>query len=68
MPEYDPDSEVNSLCMTIDSWISSIQRVNSSDNFPKISHTASLRLMKKLSILESTINVVQESLVERTDD
>ena len=68
MPEYDPDSEVNSLCMTIDSWISSIQRVNSSDNFPKISHTASLRLMKKLSILENTINVVQESLVERTED
>ncbi len=68
MPEYDPDSEVNSLCMTMDSWISSIQRVNSSENFPKISHLASLRLMKKLSILENTINIVQESLVERTQD
>ena len=68
MPEYDPDSEVNSLCMTMDSWISSIQRVKSSENFPKISHIASLRLMKKLSILENTINIVQESLVERTQD
>ena len=66
MPEYDPDAEVNSLCMTIDSWISSIKRVNNSDNFPKITHIASLRLMKKLSLLENTINAIQESLVERT--
>ena len=68
MPEYDPDSEVNSLCMTIDSWISSIKRVKSSENFPKITHIASLRLMKKLSLLENTITQVQESLVERTGE
>ncbi len=68
MPEYDPDSEVNSLCMTIDSWISSIQRVKNSENFPKISHGASLKLMKKLSIIENTINAVQELLVERTNN
>jgi hypothetical protein len=66
--EYDPDSEVNSLCMTIDSWISSIQRVKNSENFPKISHGASLKLMKKLSIIENTINAVQELLVERTNN
>lgn len=66
MPEYDPDSEVNSLCLTIDSWISSMNRVSSSDNFPKITKAARLKLMKKLSILEHTINVIQESMVERT--
>ncbi len=66
MPEYDPDAEANSLCMTIDSWISSIKRVNNSENFPKITHIASLRLMKKLSLLENTINSIQDSLVERT--
>lgn len=66
MPEYDPDAEVNSLCMTIDSWISSIKRVSNSDNFPKITAKASLRLMKKLSQLENTINSIQEELVERT--
>ena len=66
MPEYDPDAEVNSLCLTIDSWISSMNRVSSSDNFPKITKVASLKLMKKLSILEHTINVIQESMVERT--
>lgn len=67
MPEYDPDSEVNSLCLTIDSWISSIQRVKGSENFPKITNTASLKLMRKLTALEHTINIIQESLVERTD-
>ena len=66
MPEYDPDAEVNSLCLTIDSWISSIQRVKSSTSFPKITNTACLKLMKKLSVLEHTVNLIQESLVERT--
>ena len=67
MPEYDPDAEVNSLCMTIDSWISSIQRVHNSENFNKITNKASLCLMKKLSFLESTVNNIQESLVERNN-
>ena len=67
MPVYDPDSEVNSLCMTIESWISSIERVRNSDNFSKITSKASLHLMKKLSFLEHTINSMQESLVERTN-
>lgn len=67
MPQYDPDAEVNSLSMTIDSWISSIQRVHNSDNFSKITNKASLQLMKKLSLLEHTVNVIQESLVERNN-
>ncbi len=67
MPEYDPDSEVNSLCLTIDSWISSMHRVKSSESFPKISYTASLKLMKKLTLLEHTITIIQDSLVERTN-
>ena len=66
MPKYDPDSGVNSLCMTIESWISSIQRVRNSEDFLKITEQASLRLMKKLSGLEYVINATQESLVERT--
>ena len=67
MPEYNPDAEVNSLCMTIDSWISSIQRVHNSEKFAKISNKASLQLIKKLTLIEHTINVIQESLVERKD-
>lgn len=66
MPKYDPDSGVNSLCMTIESWVSSIQRVRNSEDFGKITEKASLQLMKRLSALEYVINEVQESLVERT--
>jgi hypothetical protein len=67
MPLYDPDAEVNSLCMTMESWISSLQRVRNSDNFPRITDKASLQFMKKLSFLEHTINDLQDSLVERKD-
>ena len=66
MPAYNPDSEVNSLCMTINSWVSSIERVNAKTDFSTISNRAMLELMKQLTILESTINSVQKSLVERT--
>ncbi len=66
MPEYDPDSEVNSLCMTIGSWISSIQRVNNNADFGKITMKARLRLGKQLVALTSTIDEIQKSLEERT--
>ncbi len=65
MPAYDPDSDVNSLCMTICSWISSIERVNQKADFSAISERATLELMKQLTILERTINTIQKSLVER---
>ena len=65
MPAYDPDSDVNSLCMTICSWISSIERVNQKTDFSAISERAMLELMKQLTILERTISIIQKSLVER---
>ena len=65
MPAYDPDSDVNSLCMTICSWISSIERVNQKTDFSAISERAMLELMKQLTILERTISTIQKSLVER---
>ncbi len=67
MPVYDPDSDVNSLCMTIGSWISSIQRVNNSVDFNRITTKARLQLVKELSFLERTINTIQEALVERNN-
>ena len=66
MPVYDPDADVNSLCMTINSWVSSIERVNQKTNFSTISNRAMLELMKQLTILDRTINSIQKSLVERT--
>lgn len=66
MPVYDPDSEVNSLCMTITSWVSSIERVNRSVSYETITERAKLELMKDLTILEQTIYSMQKALVERT--
>lgn len=67
MPEYDPDSEANSLSMTIDSWVSSIERVKKSGNLSKITEKASLKLMNKLTVLQHTISSIQETLVERNN-
>lgn len=67
MPKYDPDSEVNSLCMTMNSWTSTIQRVMSNGKLEQITDKASLRLMKELSFLEHTIKTMQDTLVERKD-
>ncbi|WP_049945251.1 hypothetical protein [Butyrivibrio sp. AC2005] len=66
MPAYDPDSEVNSLCMTIGSWVSSIERVNKTADFTKIATKARIRLSRELASLDLTIKDIQSSLEERT--
>ena len=66
MPEYDPDSDIKSLCLTISSWVTSIERVEHSVNFSKISSTSKLDLMKQLTILERTISTLEKLLTERT--
>lgn len=68
MPAYDPDSEVNSLCMTIGYWIRSMQRVNNKENIRRITTKARIQLMKELSFLENTIGNLQEALVEERTD
>ena len=65
MPAFDPDAEVNSLCMTISSWVSSIDRVDRSTDFNHVSNRAKLKLMKQLTILETAVNTMQKSLVGR---
>ena len=66
MPVYDPDSEVNSLCMTMGSWKSSITRVNNGVDFDKITTKARIRLTRELTALDMTIKDVLEALGERT--
>lgn len=66
MPVYDPDSEVNSLCMTMGSWKSSINRVNNGVDFNKITTKARIRLTRELTALDMTIKDVLEALGERT--
>ena len=65
MPAYNPDADVNSLCMTIDSWVSSIKRVNQNVDFSTITRKATINLVRQLTILEQTISVLQKSLAER---
>jgi len=65
MPEYNPDADVNSLCMTIDSWVSSIKRVNQNVDFSTITRKATIELVRQLTILEQTINMLQKTLTER---
>ena len=65
MPVYNPDSDVNSLCMTIDSWVSSIQRVRQNVDFSTISRKATVNLVRQLTILEQTVNSLQKTLEER---
>ena len=67
MPVYDPDADVNSLCMTITSWVSSIERVNRSADFTSITTKALYELVRKLTILEETIKAMQKTLVERDE-
>ena len=65
MPAYNPDSEVNSLCMTVNSWISSIERVHNNVNYSSITEQAAQNLQSQLSALESSIYNVQSGLLER---
>ena len=65
MPEYNPDADVNSLCMTIDSWVSSIKRVNQKVDFSTITRKATINLVRQLTILEQTVNMLQKTLTER---
>jgi len=65
MPTYNPDSEVNSLCMTIGSWISSIERVNSKVNFDRVTPKAISQLIQELTSLAGTVCSIQKRLEER---
>ena len=65
MPAYNPDADVNSLCMTIGSWVSSMDRVNHNVDFSTISSKALIDLVRQLTILEQTVAVLRKSLAER---
>lgn len=64
MPEYDPDSEVASLALTIPSWISSINRVRNVSNLNVVSSHAKKRLFDELEQLSGTIFYMLEMLRE----
>ena len=51
--------------MTIGSWVSSIKRVNQNVDFSTITRKATINLVRQLTILEQTINMLQKTLTER---
>ena len=65
MPAYNPDADVNSLCMTIGSWVSSMDRVIHNVDFSTISSKALIDLVRQLTILEQTVAALRKSLAER---
>ena len=65
MPAYNPDADVNSLCMTIGSWVSSMDRVIHNVDLSTISSKALIDLVRQLTILEQTVAALRKSLAER---
>lgn len=62
MPEHDPDAEINSLSLTIPSWVSSMENAHRRTDFLKTSPAARISLIKQFGILERTINVIQTEI------
>ena len=69
MPQYDPDSEIIGLTLTIPSWNSSIIRVKKNADFRTVSDDAKQKLEKELTDLQSTVVQTLFSIWEcRTND
>lgn len=59
MPTFDPDAAINSLTLTIPSWLDSIQRTKQNTNFSAVSKPA---LIKVQTILDELASAVTELL------
>ena len=64
MPEYDPDSDVAGLTLTIPSWASSIARTKNKANLNVISEDARVKLEKALCELQDTITDMLDAIKE----
>lgn len=63
MPEYDPDAEISSITYTIPSWISSINRLISTD-FSKSTLNAKSKLVDELNNLMFSIETIKIAIGE----
>lgn len=64
MPNYDPDSSVVELSLTIPTWKLSIERINKITDFSLVSREAKNRLIDALTQLELTI----ENLISNAEE
>lgn len=64
MPVFDPDAEINSLALTIPSWIRSIDRVRSTAKFPLLTVKGRERLEQELYQLQEAARIMLHTLKE----
>ncbi len=64
MPEFDPDAELNSVALTIPSWISSIERAYKKSNFALVSGKTKHEVQKAALELQSTIKKLLTAIME----
>ena len=64
MPQYDPDAEITSLAITIPSWISSIERLQTHSDMEKTSRKARERLRTVLLDMQKSIATLLQIIEE----
>ena len=62
MPEFDPDAGINSLALTIPSWIQSLQRTNSTVDFSLITEAGRKQLYNELRHLINAADTLNSLL------
>lgn len=64
IPQYDPDSEISSLALTIPSWIGSISRTHTRTNFNLVTENGRINLQNQLESLRLTVNDILQDIKE----
>ncbi len=64
MPAFDPDAEINSLALTIPSWINTIDRTRYSAKFPLLTEKGRNQLEQELYQLQKAAQIMLHSLKE----
>lgn len=64
MPAFDPDAEINSLALTIPSWISSVNRTRSAAKFSLLTSEGRGQLEQQLLQLQETVQMMLYALKE----
>lgn len=64
MPAFDPDAEINSLALTIPSWVSSIDRTRSTAKFSLLTQKGRNQLEQELHKLQEAAQAILHALKE----
>ena len=64
MPEHNPDAPVIQLCLTVPSWITSIQKATESATIATVSDKAKQQLLEILDKLKASIDTVTDLIKE----